>query len=101
MARETKAARTFDADEEREWEKFKKSVEAATSYIDALLVVKSAVRPDAPGRKFYSNLGFFLANFSCPAEATNREVTLYGKLVQDINDFPNGKREIAAESLSV
>ncbi len=82
MARETKA----DEAEQREWEEFRARVAAQETYLDALtLVAQGAPPPDAPGRRYYANLGTFLQHFQVPVRSTYAEKELYLDLVRRLD----------------
>ena len=55
-----------DADR-RAWDRFRPRLESLSSFIEARLLVKQAPPPDSPGRRYYSNLGFFLQDFTVPS----------------------------------
>jgi hypothetical protein len=82
MARETKA----DEGEQREWEEFRARLAAQETYLDALtLVAEGAPSPDAPGRRYYANLGTFLQHFQVPVRSTYAEKELYLDLVRRLD----------------
>jgi hypothetical protein len=66
--RKTKAEREqeWQAADRRLWEEFRPRLEALTSFVDARLFVDDAPPRDSPGRRYYSNLGFFLQAFTVP-----------------------------------
>jgi hypothetical protein len=77
--RKTEAQRRAerDAATASEWEHFRPRLAAIRSYKDALILAASAPAETAPGRKFYSNLGFFLQSFRVPTGASYEERQLY------------------------
>lgn len=70
----------------RQWDVFRAKLDAARNYKDALLVVHDAPSPDAPGRRFYSNLGFFLQAFTVPDGANSAELALYQQLIERMDE---------------
>jgi len=58
---------------------------ALQTFDDAVALVGQAPPPDAPGRRFYSNLGFFLNDFAVPNGSGSDERRLYLQLVQRID----------------
>jgi hypothetical protein len=84
--RKTKAERDSErAEAERlAWEQFRPRLEALQSYEDALRLVNQAPPPDSPGRRYYSNLGFFLQNFTPPMGSSSSEKSLYLKFIQKL-----------------
>lgn len=67
-ARRTQADRDRErsAAEQRAWEEFRPKLAALQTYEEALQLVAQAPPPDSPGRRYYSNLGFFLQSFTVP-----------------------------------
>ncbi len=88
MARETKAdeERQHAEAEQRDWEEFRARLAAQETYLDALtLVAEGAPPPDAPGRRYYANLGTFLQHFQVPVRSTYAEKELYLGLVRRLD----------------
>jgi hypothetical protein len=88
MVRKAKARRDqerYEADR-REWEIFRPKLEALQTYPEAQLLVLETPPPDPPGRKYYSNLSFFLGAFSVPGGASYAEKALYLKFIQRLDD---------------
>lgn len=87
------------ADAERRcWDQFRPKLEALQTFDDAVRLVGQAPPPDAPGRRYYSNLGFFLNGFAVPAGSGYTERALYLQLVQRI-DAAGGLKPGALEPI--
>ncbi len=84
QSRKTRADRERERAEaeRRAWEQFRPKLDALQSFADAMKLVQEAPRPDSPGRRFYSNLGFFLNSFAVPMGSNYEERALYLKLIQ-------------------
>lgn len=85
MAKKRKTAtqhrqEAYEADR-RAWEIFQPKLAAVQSFNDALLLHAQAVPPDTPGRKYYSNFGFFLQTFAPPDGANLTELVEYLRLI--------------------
>jgi hypothetical protein len=66
------------AAEEREvWNYFYSCLKTLQTLPEALQLVGEAVPSDNPGRKYYSNLGFFLRTFTPPDGANYSEISCY------------------------
>jgi hypothetical protein len=52
------------------------------SYADAMKLVHNTPPHTSPARSLYSNLAFFLQNFSVPNGASGAELALYVQLVE-------------------
>jgi hypothetical protein len=85
--RKTKAQHDHERNEaERlEWEIFRPKLDALQSYAEALKLLAEAPRPDAPGRRYYSNLGFFLQAFTVPMGSSYAERALYLQFIQRLD----------------
>lgn len=86
----------------RSWDLFRERLSALCSYSDALGLLADAPPPRSPGRRYYSNLGFFLQEFTSPAAASQAENILYLKLIQRLDitgDLKPGARERIEKSL--
>ncbi len=85
--RRTKAERRQEwANAERSvWEEFKPKLANLKSYEDAKILVNQAPPPDTPGRKYYSNLGFFLQYFAVPANSSYEEISLYLQFIRRLD----------------
>src|SRR5262245_58279947 len=81
--RKTVAERRQEANEkERQaWDEFYPQLVAVQSLKQAILLHHNAVPPDTPGRRHYSNLGFFLQSFWPPHGATVSELREYLRLI--------------------
>lgn len=86
-ARKTKADRDreYAEAERRAWKEFLPKLTAIQTFIDAQLLVDQAPPPDAPGRRYYSNLGFFLGAFTVPAGSNQTERSLYIQFIQRLD----------------
>jgi hypothetical protein len=71
----------------RYWPRFRTAVEAAATCDDAVRVMQHAPPEGAIGRRFYSNLGFFLqSKFAIPDGAAAVERGLYAGLIQRLDE---------------
>ncbi len=86
-SRRTKADRARERAEieHRAWDQFAPKLDALQSYADAQNLVSEAPRPDSPGRRYYSNLGFFLQAFMIPAGSSQAEKALYLQFIQRLD----------------
>jgi hypothetical protein len=69
-------------EDERSWRAFYSKLSAVQSHIDALRLLSEAPAPDSPGRRYYSNLGFFLQSYAAPAGASFVELNEYHRLIR-------------------
>lgn len=85
--RNTKADRERQRteDERAMWQDFRPKLESLQTYVDALRLVTETPPPDAPGRRFYSNLGFFLQSFTVPLGSNYTEKALYLQFIQRLD----------------
>ena len=85
--RKTEAERREEraASETRCWEEFRPKLEAAQTYADTINLHSEAPPPDAPGRRYYSNLGFFLQGFTPPQGANLTERANYLRLIKNFD----------------
>lgn len=67
------------------WERFLPRLEALKTMEDAYQLVAEAPPPDAPGRRYYSNLGFFLQGFMPPMGSSYGEKGLYLQFIQRLD----------------
>jgi hypothetical protein len=86
--RKTKREKSLErgAAEHRCWTSFKQDVEAAQNYIDVFQILQQSPPPDAPGRKFYTNLDVFLKYSKVPAESNNEERYMYLNLIRRLGN---------------
>jgi hypothetical protein len=68
--------------DQQAWEDFLPKLAAAQTYRDALRLWDQAPREGAPGRRYYSNLGFFLQNFAVPEGSNSEERRHYVRLIK-------------------
>jgi hypothetical protein len=89
MARKRKTAaeqrQESAARECRAWDGFASQLEAVKSFAEAQALVANGPRVGEPGRRYYSNLGFFLGMFSIPDGSNADEKLHYLRLVQRID----------------
>lgn len=78
-ARRTQADRDREraAAEQRAWEEFLPKLAALQTFVEAQMLVAQAPPPDSPGRRYYSNLGFFLQAFTVPMGSNSTERSHY------------------------
>ncbi len=74
-----------DAARRHAWTTFHDKVQAAPGFTEAEAILRSAPPQGHPGRKYYSNLGFFLQQFTLPNGANIEEIQLYLGLLERIN----------------
>lgn len=101
MARRRKTAserrqESSEADQ-RAWAVFSPKLTAVRSFKDAFLLMADTVRPDSPGRRYYSNLGFFLQSFAPPAGANAMELNEYLRLIRLFDSEGALKKGVRAE----
>jgi hypothetical protein len=89
MARNRKTKAQLDHErneaERREWDTFRPKLDALQTFADAKQLMAEAPRPDAPGRSYYSHLGFFLQAFTVPMGSSYAERTLYLQFIQRLD----------------
>lgn len=87
MARKTKAQRDHEwADaESRVWDLFRPKLEAVQNFAGAQILAAETPPPNAPGRRFYSNLAFFLSSFGVPGGSSYAEKALYLQLIKRLD----------------
>jgi hypothetical protein len=86
--RKTKAERdqeTANA-ERRAWDEFCSQFALVKTMGDAHKLVAMAVAPDAPGRRFYSNFGFFLHAFTVPFGSSYEEKEMYIQFIKRLDE---------------
>jgi len=82
---------------EREaWEGFRTRLADAAGFKEAAELAADAPPPDAPGRRFYSNLTFFLQSFIVPGGSSREERGLYLALVQRMDAAGQLRRGVGA-----
>jgi hypothetical protein len=89
--------------EQRAWNEFVPKVKAASAYQAAIEIVLHGPRPDEPGRRFYSNLDFYLGNRAVPGGANREEVALYAELIEKLRangDVPADQAEEQSAALA-
>ena len=79
--REEKAAEVAEA-ETICWKQFHPKLASLHDLSGARTLVFEAPFRDAPGRRYYTNLEFFLGSFMPPGGADATELSLYLKLIQ-------------------
>jgi hypothetical protein len=100
--RRTKADREaeYSLAEIRVWNDFVERLATLRTLEDALKLVDAAPPPDAPGRRFYSNLGFFLQYFAVPFGSGATERSLYLRFIARLDEAgvlkPDARGEIEA-----
>ena len=84
--RKTKAERDQEhAAEQRVWKVFSERLAALQTLVEAQLLVQETPRETSPGRRFYSNLRFFLAAFIVPMGSSYEEKALYLQFIQRLD----------------
>lgn len=102
--RRTKAERESERAEADHgvWEVFRTQAAEIRGFADALKLVSEAPSPDSPGRRYYSNLGFFLQGFTVPGGSNNIERGLYLQLIERMDaagELKPGAGKTIAEAL--
>ncbi len=84
--RKTEAERRAElARQDREvWEGFRPQLAALKTMDDAWALWAQQVSEGSPGRRYYSNLGFFLNYFARPAGANGAECVLYAAFIDQL-----------------
>jgi hypothetical protein len=70
-----------DADR-RAWEDFLPKLQAVETPLDAIRLAASTVGPNTAGRRYYSNLGFFVQSYWPPDGANSTELVEYLRLIR-------------------
>jgi hypothetical protein len=73
------------AADRRVWEQFRPKLEALSSFPEAQSLVIEAPPPNSPGRRYYSNLDFFLGTFAVPAGSNFVELSLYLQFIRRLD----------------
>ena len=109
---QTQRNQEFHDKEQRVWDEFRPKLESLASFVDAQLLVASAPPPDSPGRRYYSNLGFFLQSFGVPTGSSRVEKSMYLQFICRLDEsgalnsgaaepiIKELKRSIAAHGMS-
>ncbi len=82
------------------WEKFRPQLAAVKTWEEAKKLHASAVPVDAPGRRYYSNFGFFLHTYGVPSEASYEELVLYAQFIQKLDDAGSLKPGVCEKVLA-
>lgn len=85
--RKTKAERDLERDERdrRAWEIFRPQLEKIRCLAEAKSVLSGIPLPDSPGRKYYTNLLWFMDTFSPPGGSSAEEKRLYIEIVKGMD----------------
>jgi hypothetical protein len=102
--KQTLQEETMKSREQREndaWYEFKARLKKVNTYVEAKIVVLNSPKENAPGRRFYSNLGHLLDNFTVPGGSNYEERELYINLFERFGDSeplkPGVKEKTIAE----
>lgn len=80
------------------WDEFSRRLEALSSMAEALELYADTPPPDSPGRRYYSNLGFFLQRFDVPGASSRKERELYLRFIEKLDESgalnPGAGREV-------
>ncbi len=93
---ETQRRAEWTAAEALRWNEFYKQLENVDSLEGAYKLHSSAPPENAPGRRYYSNFGFFLHYFAPPHGANSTERAQYLRLIKlfdDAGNLSDGARE--------
>jgi hypothetical protein len=71
---------------DRVWTAFFPKLQEVRTYADTLSLLAAAPAEGSPGRKFYSNLGFFMHTFAPPMGACSAELKEYLRLIGCFDD---------------
>jgi hypothetical protein len=63
------------------WDAFRPKLEAVQNLAEAHILAAQTPPPNAPGRRYYSNLAFFLGCFGVPGGSSYAEKALYLQLI--------------------
>ena len=89
MARNRKSKadreREYREADRRVWNEFSSKMSKVQTFIEAQILVNEAVPPDSPGRRYYSNLGFFLQAFTVPYGSNYDERVLYLEFIRRLD----------------
>ena len=83
MARKTKGQKIQERADaaHRVWEVFRPKLDAVQNLAEAHELAAETPPPDAPGRRYYSNLAYFLQCFGVPGGSSYAEKGLYLKMI--------------------
>lgn len=84
------------------WGYFEPRLAELESMEPAHKLMADASPQDSPGRKYFSNLGFFLSSFTVPGGASAKEKMLYIHFVERLDDagkLRTGARKTIIDSL--
>lgn len=82
---EAQKRQEWDEAERRVWDEFRQRMAVLSDFLEAKRLVLEGPGPDRPGRRFYSNLAFFLGEFRIPGGARDDELALYLGFIQRID----------------
>ena len=103
MARKTTAQKIQERTEaeRRVWEVFRPKLDAVQNLAEAHELAAETPPPDAPGRRYYSNLAYFLQCFGVPGGSSYAEKGLYLKLIARLDSTgilkPGAREQIESE----
>lgn len=85
--RKTLGERRRESEEadQQAWATFYPRLQAIGSLREALLLAAATVAPGRPGRRYFSNLAFFLQSYAPPAGANALELNEYLRLLRAFN----------------
>ena len=66
-------------------DEFLPKLAALQSFEEARALVAQAPPPNSPGRRYYSNLGFFLQGFTVPMGSSQTERSLYMSFIRRLD----------------
>jgi hypothetical protein len=81
------------------WEEFEPRLAGLQTLEDAAQLVAEAPPVDYPGRGYYSNLGFFLQQFTVPNGSNGAERFLYARFIERLDAAGALKPGAAAQIL--
>lgn len=71
--------------EAEHWDWFVEELRDLDDYVQALKLAHTGPGPDQPGRKYHSNLAFFLQQFTVPHGSNSTERALYLEFVRKLD----------------
>lgn len=89
--------REYREAENRAWTDFQPKLAALQNLKEAHLLVHQAPPQNSPGRKYYSNLGFFLQAFTVPAGSSQAERSMYIRFIERLDATGDTLKPGAAE----